>query len=49
VIIGSNDGSGESWDARGTYEIEVQDLMIPSTRYPNDFSFLYISHLRPFI
>jgi hypothetical protein len=29
---------------RGTYEIEIQDLMIPSTRYPNDFSFLSISH-----
>jgi hypothetical protein len=28
---------------RGTYEIEIEDLVIPATRYPNDFSFLYIS------
>jgi hypothetical protein len=27
-----------------TYEIEIENLMIPSTRYPNDFSFLFISH-----
>ena len=28
----------------GTYEIEIEDLMIPSTRHPNDFSFLFISY-----
>jgi hypothetical protein len=44
-----NEGNGnrdevEIRHERGTYEIEVEDLMIPSTRYPNDFSFLYISH-----
>jgi len=28
---------------KGTYEIEIEDLVIPSTRYPNHFSFLNIS------
>jgi len=40
------DGNGVDVEVNhegGTYEIEIEDLMIPATRYPNDFSFLYIS------
>ena len=28
---------------KGTYEFEIENLVIPSTRYPNHFSFLHIS------
>jgi hypothetical protein len=31
------------YEVVGTYEVEIQDLVIPSTRYPNYFPFLPIS------
>jgi len=31
------------WSRAETYEIKIEDLMIPSTRYPHDLTFLPIS------
>jgi hypothetical protein len=47
VRLGSKDGSGEIGGERGTYEIEIEDLVIPSTGYPNNFPFLFVSHHIP--